>query len=391
MESSRRRELSGGVREYLLSSHLQHRPGLLPSATALNHATLPSTGTTVPSLVSPFVPLLVFGLASCLGAGCGASDSGQASTPDEDASATSFSSPTSTASATGPGGGTFPKPGERSDAGHSDAATPDDAGDVIVPPGSTCGTANPQTGFIPSLTVRVGSANRTYALTVPAGYDGTKRLPLVFGFHGDGGNGADYRSSFPIEAQGETRAIFAWPNGTNNNGGHSFDQVKNPPQNADVTFFDAMVTAISTTYCVDSTRVYAHGMSGGAYFVNQLGRWRTSALRSVAPMSGGGPFGNGPGDFDSQTGGLKIGGALGAFIVHGQSDGSVDISEAQKTLTYWRAAAKSTPGQAATPPTPCQRQNGGTRPVVYCSIPGLGHSLWTGAAAAVWQFFSSNG
>jgi len=280
-------------------------------------------------------------------------------------------------------------PSDDGGVGPADDGGAADSGVVVVPPGS-CGTPNPAKGFIASVTVRVGAANRTYALTVPAGYDGTQLYPLVFGFHGDGGSGAGYRGSFPIEAQGAGRAIFVWPNGTNNNNGHSFDQARNPPANADVTFFEAMLTQISATYCVDPARVYAHGMSGGAYFVNQLGRWKTAALRAVAPMSGGGPFGNAPADFDPATGNLRVGGALAAFMVHGQNDNVVTMSEGQKSLAYWRAAAKSTAGQAATSPSPCQRENGGTKPVVFCSIPGLGHALWSGAAAGVWQFFASN-
>ena len=104
-------------------------------------------------------------------------------------------------------------------------------------------------------------------------------------------------------------------------------------------------------------------MSGGAYFVNQLGRWKNTALRAIAPMSGGGPFGIGSGDFDPQTGNLKVTGPLAACIVHGQSDGSVNITEAQKSLTYWRAAAKSTAGQAATNPSPSSLSIGLTGPM----------------------------
>lgn len=274
------------------------------------------------------------------------------------------------------------------------ALPPSDSGadDAHVPPGS-CGTPGAATGFLASLSVRVGSATRTYALSVPAGYDGTRLYPLIVGFHGDGGTGAGYRTSFAIESQpgAAEGAIFAWPNGTNKNNGHSFDQDHSPPTaNADVDFFDAMTAAIKAAYCVDASRVYAHGMSGGAYFTNQLGRWRGNVLRGVAPQSGGGPFGNGSGDFDPQTGSLKLGVPVAAFIVHGSSDGSVTLSEGQKSLAYWRLANKSTSGQAATTPSPCQRQNGGTKPVVFCTISGMGHTLWTGAPAAIWKFFQDN-
>jgi polyhydroxybutyrate depolymerase len=313
-----------------------------------------------------------------------------------DPSATALGSPQSGAPATQAGGGTNADDagaggdasgGDASggDAGGSDAATPPPS----VPPGS-CGVANPAKGFIASKSVTVGGVTRTYALDVPAGYDGTKLYPLVVGFHGDNGTGAGYRASFPIVAQGGTAAIFAWPNGTNNNSGHSFDQLKPPATNADVAFFDALVTSIATTYCVNKARVYAHGSSGGAFFTNQLGRWRSSAIRGIAAQSGGGPFGvTGGNDFDG-TGALTRTGPVAAFIVHGQADGSVNISSAQQSLAYWRAANKSTAGQTATAPSPCQKQNGGTKPVVWCSIPGLGHAIWPSSAAAIWSFFAAN-
>ncbi len=259
------------------------------------------------------------------------------------------------------------------------------------PPVVNCGTANPAKGFITSVSVTVGGVARTYSLTVPTGYVSTRRYPLVVGFHGDGGNGAGYRASFPIEAQAGANAIFAWPNGTNNHRGHSFDQFNSPPAaNPDVAFFDAMTAAIKRTYCIDAARVYVHGSSGGAYFTNQLARWRNSAIRAIAPQSGGGPFGNGASDFDPATGSLKLTGPMAALIVHGQADTAVVPAEGLKSLAYWRLANGSTAGDTATTPSPCRRQNGGTKRLVYCSIPGLGHTGWSGAPAAIWQFFAAN-
>jgi polyhydroxybutyrate depolymerase len=257
-----------------------------------------------------------------------------------------------------------------------------------VPVGS-CGTSNPTKGFVARLSVQVGSATRTYALDVPAGYDGTFLYPLVIGFHGDGGNGAEYRDWFPIQKQGGTAAIFAWPDGTNDRDGHSFDQGHDPPNNEDVKLFDALVSAIHTTYCVNSARVYVHGLSGGAYFTNQLGRWRAKAIRAIAPQSGGGPYGIQDSDY-SQAGTLTVNGPLPTIIVHGLADGTVDISEGRKSLAYWRMADTSTSGETAWTANPCQRENGGVKPVVFCAIPGMDHEVWSGAPAAIWQFFAAN-
>ncbi len=264
----------------------------------------------------------------------------------------------------------------------------DTDGSMTVPAG-TCGTANPPMGFIAKTTIKVGAASRTYALTIPAGYNGTKLYPLVIGFHGDGGTGAQYRSSLAIEAAAGGNAIFAWPDGTNNNNGHSFDQAHDPPMNADVDLFDALVKQVSTTYCVNGKKVFIHGMSGGAYFANQLGRWRASAIAAVAPQSGGGPFGISGADYD-KTGNLTITNPVPAFIIHGDADNSVPMTEGQKSLAFWEYAnMASTTMSAPGGPSPCVKQSGGKAAVYWCKIPGMGHTIWSGAAAGIWAFFSA--
>ncbi|HSO37852.1 MAG TPA: PHB depolymerase family esterase [Labilithrix sp.] len=329
--------------------------------------------------------LATLAVASSLAAiACGASSDDAA--PDE--------TPPAAGPATDPGsssGGPTTQ-GSPQGAPSGDASTGDAGPDGSVPtvPKGSCGAASPAKGFLPSLSVKVGNATRTYALTVPSGYDGTKLYPIVVGFHGDGGNGAGYRASFPIEAQAPQGAIFAWPNGTNNNSGHSFDQAHDPPNNADVAFFDAMVAAIAATYCADKKRVYVHGMSGGAYFTNQIGRWRATAIRAIAPQSGGGPFGIASADYDPVGGALTVNGPVPAIMVHGLADTTVPISEGQQSLAYWRRADTSAAGQVATTPSPCQKQNGGTKPVLFCAVPGLQHAIWSGAPAAIWSFFAAN-
>jgi len=283
---------------------------------------------------------------------------------------------------TGGKGGTGSAPG--SDGGAADASVD---GSSFVNPG-TCGTANPQTGFIAKVTVMVGATARTLALTVPAGYNGTKVYPLVIGFHGDGGNGAGYRTSLPIEAAANGNAIFAWPDGTNNNNGHSFDQSNDPPNNKDVDFFEAIISSLTKTYCIDKKKVFIHGMSGGAYFVNQLARWKAPEIRGAAPQSGGGPYGINGSDYNAM-GNLSVNGAVPVFIVHGNADTSVPLTEGQKSYTYWQGADQTKTGTAAVSPSPCVKQNGGVVPVEWCVIPGMGHTIWPGAAAGIWAFFAA--
>ena len=111
-----------------------------------------------------------------------------------------------------------------------------------------------------------------------------------------------------------------------------------PPKNHDVDFFDAMLSSLEGDYSVDPKAVFITGMSGGAYFVNQLGRWRATEIWGEAPMSGGGPFGNGDSDFSD--GNITVNGQVPALIIHGDADGVVDISEGKKSLSYWRGSGQ---------------------------------------------------
>ncbi len=267
------------------------------------------------------------------------------------------------------------------------------AGTVALPSGETvvAGSTEVTPGAYGSLKMTVNGEARTYGLFVPATYTKGTPLPLVFGFHGDGGNGAGFRSSFPLEAVAKGGALFVYPDGTNDNNGHSFDQDDDPPKNHDVAFFDGMLTTLSGAYSIDTSRVYITGMSGGAYFTNQLARWRQSVVWGNAPQSGGGPFGNGDSDFND--GNLSVPGPVPTLIIHGSADTTVDIGEGEKSLTYWGGAngcSGVTPKSGTAYGTsPCLLEPSCSSPVVWCEIPGMNHTIWTDAPAAIWSFFSS--
>ena len=63
-------------------------------------------------------------------------------------------------------------------------------------PSAGCGAALPKLGLLPSESITVGAAKRTYQLFVPEAYDGKKTFPIVFVFHGGGGTGAGARGTF---------------------------------------------------------------------------------------------------------------------------------------------------------------------------------------------------
>jgi polyhydroxybutyrate depolymerase len=236
-----------------------------------------------------------------------------------------------------------------------------------------------------SVTTANGTVTRTYTITLPATCDASKPLPLLFAFHGDGGNGQAMYESFPIEAAASAAggsAIFVYPNGTDDNidpGGvaRAWDIYHDPGYNelnaegqsaanpysgmpcpamsddasgnVDVDFFDAMVSYFEKTYCVDPTKVWITGISSGGYLANQFARWRSTVVNATAPQSGGAPFGNGDGVMGSEddpTASDWVGpnycvattSAVPALIIHGLSDTTVDPCNAIEAQSYWELA-----------------------------------------------------
>jgi polyhydroxybutyrate depolymerase len=252
------------------------------------------------------------------------------------------------------------------------------------PPAFGCGAAVTAVGFLGSQSLTVGGTPRTYALYLPAAYDSAKAYPLVFAFHGDGGTGAGIRGSFGLEATSGGAAIFVYPDGT----GKTWHIDTLPQMTPDIAFVDAMVDALSTTYCVDSARIFATGMSRGAYFVNQLACRSRTSFRAIASHAGGGPFGVADSEWDSSWN-LICPASPSALQVQGLADAVVPPSEGQKARDFWRA--KSACGATTSPygTSPCVAYAGCAQPEVWCAIPGLGHAFWTNASKVTWDFFAS--
>lgn len=232
------------------------------------------------------------------------------------------------------------------------------------------------------LALDVGGAARSYALSVPAGDPPRGAWPLVLAFHGSGGTGARLRKPLGLEAVVGASAIVAYPDAV----GGSWDIDTANDGNRDLALFDALLAELSASHCVDRARVFVTGFSNGAYFANHLAFRRGSAIRAVAPQAGGGPY---AGDYGAD-GELVVDGRVPAMIVHGANDGSVALSEGKKSLAYWqRANGCDVTTSSPVEPSPCVQYAGCERPVIFCEVPGLGHSIWDGAPSAVAAFFAS--
>lgn len=131
----------------------------------------------------------------------------------------------------------------------------------------------------------VSGSERTYWRWVPEGYDSNTPIPLVFAWHGSGGDGDEVRRTyFYLEPAVGDGAIIIYPDGLSVDGGSTGWDLE--AEGIDVRFFDAMLEAASQNYCIDRTRVFSTGYSFGGMFSYALACSRGRELRGIAPTPG---------------------------------------------------------------------------------------------------------
>jgi polyhydroxybutyrate depolymerase len=139
------------------------------------------------------------------------------------------------------------------------------------------GPSQPTVEAMPSPGCSGGSGTATIAnsvITPPDNYDGSTPVPVLFAFHGAGGNASSLQAPFASAAKSRGYlAVFL----------KSQDSAWNP--RADTPALDAAFDTIGESYCVDLNRVFAVGHSSGAQMITQLLCAGESRFRAVAPVA----------------------------------------------------------------------------------------------------------
>jgi polyhydroxybutyrate depolymerase len=240
------------------------------------------------------------------------------------------------------------------------ASAPESAPEPAPEPEPTC-TLTPGTT---RASIDVAGLTREYELFV--GADVGRRPPLVFLWHGWGGNAVEmlqlfqpetyFRDAIVVAPEGLPRSFKEGGKvkpGWQNRGGEL--------QERDFALFDALLAALARSHCIDPARVYATGFSNGGFFTNALACHRPDALAAVAPRAGGGPY---PDE--------NCGGALPILISHGHKDVVIKFEIAERSLQRWAGWAGCEP-PATLPEDGCVDLGGCSDPVRFCATPG-GHS-----------------
>ena len=162
-------------------------------------------------------------------------------------------------------------------------------------------------------TFRVGDLDRQAIVVQPSVAVRTAE-PLVFVFHGHGGNMRQAERSFGIEKlwpealvvypQGLPTKGITDPSGTKN----GWQQKKGDYGDRDLAFFDAMLRSLEANNHVDPSRIYVTGHSNGGRMTYLLWEERGDVFAAVAPSS------------SPSIGMVRFFKPLPAFIVAGERD-----------------------------------------------------------------------
>jgi len=164
-----------------------------------------------------------------------------------------------------------------------------DAGAAVVdaaPPFACTG----KTGASGDSTVTITSSGvpRLSLLHVPASYDPSTGTMLVFNFHGFTSDAVQEELLTGMNASSDARNyVVAYPYGIAQSWNAGACCGTAAATNVDdIQFVRDLLASLETDYCVDPKRVFATGMSNGAFLSHRIGCEMADTVAAIAPVAG---------------------------------------------------------------------------------------------------------
>jgi polyhydroxybutyrate depolymerase len=160
-------------------------------------------------------------------------------------------------------------------------ALPGRAASTPTPPPASCATA-PTAGTY-NVNVYSGGLQRTALVHVPAAIPAGVPVPLLLALHGAYGSGPGMQSYSGFSNLADSDDfIVAYPSAD----GSFWNIGAAAGQPNDVAFIGALITTLESTLCIDTSRVFAAGVSNGGGMVALLGCDLSSQLDGIAAVAG---------------------------------------------------------------------------------------------------------
>lgn len=177
-------------------------------------------------------------------------------------------------------------------------------------------------------TISHGGLTRQYRLYIPANYNGSKSVPLLFNFHGFTSNNQQqefYGDFRPLS--NKEGFIICLPQGTV--GGPTSQTFFNvgffPSAIDDLGFTNMLIDTISAAYKIDAKRIYSCGMSNGGFMSYNLA-CNSSRFAAVASVTGS--------FTESMSKTCKPVRPTPIMEIHGTADGTVPYNGMTGALTF---------------------------------------------------------
>lgn len=253
--------------------------------------------------------------------------------------------------------------------------------------------------------LQVAGRERAVRVHLPRGYDATKPTPVVLNFHGRNSTASQQELLTGMSPKADAAGfVVVYPSGVGQtwNGGLCCGEAQTA-QVDDVGFTRAVLDELERKLCVDKRRVFATGLSNGAFMANRLGCELADRIAAIAPVAG-----------QLATTSCSPSRPIGVMHFHGTADNVVSytglgLPGVEVSLKAWatRNGCAATPLQTyAKGDTTCVTYAKCTdaADVTLCTIDGGGHT-WPGGFAvpglgkttqdikavdAMWEFFQGH-
>ncbi len=156
-------------------------------------------------------------------------------------------------------------------------------------PSTGCSAATPALARAPVTELRqnitVDGVARWYLLTTPPPHPGAGPLPVVVDLHGLGEGATVHALTTQFSAKATASNFIAvFPNGTGSPVG--WDIAADAHPNHDIDFMNAMLDTLEASLCIDTSRIYATGLSDGALMTSLLACTMANRFAAFAPVAG---------------------------------------------------------------------------------------------------------
>jgi polyhydroxybutyrate depolymerase len=164
------------------------------------------------------------------------------------------------------------------------------------------------------------------ALVFPPSTPGAGKAPVVFAFHGHGGNakeaaGMGFQNAWPEAIVVYMQGLPGIPSELDPNGEQpGWQRAAGEAGNRDLKFFDAVLAELHKKYAVDDGRIYATGFSNGGFFDYLLWAERGRVFAAFAPCAA------------MIWPSIHLSGPHPILIIAGKSDDTVPFAKQQEAI-----------------------------------------------------------